>query len=177
MSERDYMAEFNEASSRSRDILIEAGAHVNYLRSLLRDLLPYLPKDHPWLPGINEQIEALPVDERDATIAALQEEIRTYLKWRDALSGMVVIPVAHLDALEAEVERYKAIALLRGWLLEPPSGETSAPVDIATSNRELCENEGHVFDVPMRECFRCHAQFALAAGAGDAGLIAAASAP
>lgn len=75
MSERDYMAEFNEASSRSRDILIEAGGHINYLRSLLRDLLPFLPKNHPWLPGINEQIEALPVDERDATIAALQAEL------------------------------------------------------------------------------------------------------
>lgn len=121
MSERDYMAEFNDASSRSRDILIEAGGHINYLRTLLRELLPFLPKDHPWLPGINEQIETLPVDERDATIAALRAACHEKQEAIDSLKAhqaemRTINDRVHLDAIAAlqtrvETELRKVLTL------------------------------------------------------------------
>lgn len=56
---RDWLAEFEESNKKSAALLREAGRHVNYLRSLVRDISVYLPKDHPWKPGINEVINAL----------------------------------------------------------------------------------------------------------------------
>jgi hypothetical protein len=58
--ERDFLAEFDLASRSTREILVEAGRTVNYLRTLLRDLRPSLPADHPWLLGIDEQIALAP---------------------------------------------------------------------------------------------------------------------
>lgn len=126
------MSEFNDASASSRDILIEASGHINYLRTLLREFL-FLPKDHPWLPGINEQIEALPVAERDATIAALQKRIDDYERadtsqqpyekgWQDGRNDA-------WQAYQAEVERYKeAIHAMLGWL--ESDANTSRAIEI-----------------------------------------------
>lgn len=57
--ERDYLAEFDLASAKSRDILYQAGREVNYFRTLLRELRPYIQADHPWLVGIDEQISLI----------------------------------------------------------------------------------------------------------------------
>lgn len=75
---------------------------------------------------------------------------------------------------EAEVENihgYSAVLLgqklgeameaLREYadLLDRPQ-EASGGLDIVKLNRALCDGEGHVLGRPLRECLRCHEQFA-----------------
>jgi hypothetical protein len=55
--ERDYLAELDAANASMRDIVMQAGREVNYHRSLLAELRQYIPADHPYIPGIDEQID------------------------------------------------------------------------------------------------------------------------
>lgn len=52
--ERDFLAELEAASKPARDLLREAGTYINYLRTVIRDMLPYFPKDHPYHVGFSE---------------------------------------------------------------------------------------------------------------------------
>lgn len=99
--ERDYLAEFDLASKRSRSLLMEAGRHINYLRTLLRDLRPFLPADHPWLPGIEEQIALAPQE--------LPEELfMGHAVWLEAGNVRSQDVSAVLDAVVRLVKKRKA---------------------------------------------------------------------
>lgn len=50
----DYLAELDASFAPVRDRVREVGRQINYLRSVIRDLLPYLPDDHPRRPGFME---------------------------------------------------------------------------------------------------------------------------
>jgi len=51
---RDFLAELEKASEPARVLLREAGTYINYLRCVVRDMLPYFPKDHPYHVGFSE---------------------------------------------------------------------------------------------------------------------------
>jgi hypothetical protein len=52
--QRDYLAEFEKVNEPARELLVDAGRHINYLRTVVRTMLPYFPTDHPYYPGFSE---------------------------------------------------------------------------------------------------------------------------
>lgn len=51
---RDYLAELKAANEPALALMYDAGTYINYLRSVIRDMLPYFPKDHPYHVGFSE---------------------------------------------------------------------------------------------------------------------------
>lgn len=54
MGQRNYLAELEAAIAPVRVALMDAGREINYLRGVVRDLLPFLPKDDPRRVGFTE---------------------------------------------------------------------------------------------------------------------------
>ena len=52
--ERNYLAEFDAANEPVRALLLDAGGYINYLRTVVREMLPHFPTDDPRHVGFSE---------------------------------------------------------------------------------------------------------------------------
>lgn len=56
---RDYLAELEEANKPARALLVDVGRYTNYMRTVVRDMLEYFPKDDPRYVGFSEAAEGI----------------------------------------------------------------------------------------------------------------------
>lgn len=56
---RDYLAEAEEAAKPARNLLLELARYTNYMRLVVREMLPYFPKDDPRHIGYSEAAEGI----------------------------------------------------------------------------------------------------------------------
>ena len=56
---RDYLAEAEEAAKPARNLLLDLARYTNYMRTVVREMLPYFPKDDPRYVGFNEAAQGI----------------------------------------------------------------------------------------------------------------------
>lgn len=71
--QRNYLAEFEKVNEPARALLLDAGRYINYLRTVVREMLPHFPTTDPRHVGFSE--------------AAAGSERRGDQSYRDGKSG------------------------------------------------------------------------------------------
>lgn len=100
---------------------------------------------------INELLDERDEHNRIQPASMTDDEIRS--AWRQAGGEFHGPKIEHGSIREVDL-----FAFVRNWRSAPSA--TVPAVDVAQLNRELCVREGHVLGIPVRECLRCHVQFA-----------------
>lgn len=58
---QDIVQQLEHGMQEAREAMFQARRHVTHLRVLLKAAMEYVPDNHPWMPGMRDEVEKIDV--------------------------------------------------------------------------------------------------------------------